>query len=55
MYKNSDDHVEVLVASIRNLEHLLASFKMKADIVTVPFSILKDWKEKIKPQLSQKN
>ena len=27
---------------------------MKADIVTVPFSILKDWKEKIKPQLSQK-
>lgn len=50
MYKNSDGHVEVLVASIRNLEHLLASFAMDADIVTVPFSILKSWKEKTKPQ-----
>ncbi len=54
MYKNSDGHVEVLVASIRSLKHLLASFAMEADIVTVPFSILKDWKEKIEPQSSAK-
>jgi len=55
MYKNSDHHVEVLVASIRSLNHLLASFTMESDIVTVPFSILKDWKEKIKFQSVKNN
>ncbi len=45
MYENGDGHVEVLVASIRSLNHLLVSFALKADIITVPFAILKDWKE----------
>lgn len=48
MYEKGDQHVEVLVASIRSLDHLLASFYLKADIVTVPFAILKDWKEGVK-------
>ncbi|MFA5770820.1 MAG: transaldolase family protein [Patescibacteria group bacterium] len=54
MYKNGDRHVEVLVASVRSLYHLLASFAMEANIVTTPFSILKAWKEKTKPQSSEK-
>lgn len=54
MYKNGDHHVEVLVASVRSLNHLLASFALKADIVTAPFSILKAWKEKIESQSSEK-
>jgi len=43
MYKESDGHVEVLAASIRNSDHLMTAFAMKTDIVTVPFKILKEW------------
>lgn len=46
MYKNGDNHVEVLVASVRSLDHLLASFALGANIVTAPYAILKNWKEK---------
>lgn len=45
MYSNSDGHVEVLTASVRNLEHLLAAFALGSDIVTVPFKVLKEWAE----------
>jgi transaldolase len=55
MYKKGDGHVEVLVASIRNLDHLLASFTLKADIVTVPHSILKEWKENKTAQAVKNN
>lgn len=43
LYKNGDGHVEVLAASIRSLDHLLASFAYGAEIVTVPYKVLKDW------------
>ncbi|MBI3366687.1 transaldolase [Candidatus Roizmanbacteria bacterium] len=46
MYKNSDHHVSVLSASVRNLSHLLYALALGADIVTVPFKILKEWAEK---------
>ncbi len=46
MFKNSDGHVEVLTASVRNLDHLLYALKLKSDIVTVPFKIIKEWSEK---------
>lgn len=55
MYKKGDGHVEVLVASIRNLDHLLASFALKADIVTVPHSILNEWKENKTAQVVKNN
>jgi len=45
MYSDSDDHVEVLAASIRSLEHFLACLALKVDIVTVPFKVLKTWSE----------
>lgn len=46
LYKNSDHHVAVLAASIRSLDHLLASFAYGADIVTAPLKVYKEWVEK---------
>lgn len=43
MYKEGDGHVEVLSASVRNIEHFLCSIKLGADIITAPFKILKEW------------
>lgn len=49
LYKDSDDHVAVLAASIRSYEHLLASFAYGADIVTAPIKVYKEWAEKGMP------
>lgn len=43
MYRGGDGHVQVLSASIRNIEHFLYSIFLGADIVTAPFKILKEW------------
>lgn len=43
MYAKGDGHVHVLAASIRNLDHLLASFALNVELVTVPAKILKEW------------
>jgi transaldolase len=43
MYKNGDGHVHVLAASIRHLEHLLSSFALNAELVTVPAKVLEKW------------
>jgi transaldolase len=43
MYEGGDKHVEVLVASVRNLDHLFAALHMKADIVTAPIHVLREW------------
>lgn len=45
MYAGGDGHVEVLSASIRNLDHLLESINLGSDILTSPFKILKEWAE----------
>ncbi len=45
MYQAGDDHTETLAASIRNMEHFKQSLALGADIITVPFSILKGWGE----------
>jgi len=49
MYKKSDHHVEVLAASIRSMDHFLYSLKLRSDIITAPFKILKEWGEKGMP------
>jgi transaldolase len=46
MYRGGDGHVEVLTASVRNIDHLLYALKLGSDIVTAPFEILKTWGEK---------
>lgn len=45
--KNSP--VEVLTASVRNINHLLAAIRLGSDIVTAPFNVLKEWAEQGMP------
>jgi transaldolase len=40
---DGDGHVEVLVASVRSMEHFLKSIELGADIITAPLKILKEW------------
>ncbi len=46
MYQAGDGHVHVLAASIRNVNHLLCSFALGAELVTVPAKVLQEWAEK---------
>ena len=43
MYRQGDGHVHVLAASIRHLDHLLASFALDVELVTVPAKVLDEW------------
>ncbi|MGA7078734.1 MAG: transaldolase family protein [Terriglobales bacterium] len=43
MYEHSDGHVHVLAASIRNVNHLLYSFALSAELATVPTTVLEEW------------
>jgi transaldolase len=43
MFEHSDGHVHVLAASIRNLNHLLFTFALNAELATVPTNILEEW------------
>jgi len=43
MYRNGDGHVHVLAASIRHLDHLLASFALDVELVTVPANVIEKW------------
>lgn len=49
MYRNGDGHVHVLAASIRHIEHLLASFALQAELATVPAKVLGEWVAKGMP------
>ena len=46
LYGKGDDHVEVLTASVRSLDHLLYALKLGSHIITVPAKILKEWVDK---------
>lgn len=43
MYKEGNGHVQVLVSSVRHINHLLRAIDLGCDIVTAPLSILKEW------------
>jgi transaldolase len=43
MFEHGDGHVHVLAASIRNLNHLLFTFALKAELATVPTKVLEEW------------
>jgi len=43
MYEQGDDHVHVLAASIRTVNHLLCSFALGAELATVPSKVLVEW------------
>src|SRR3989338_1991551 len=44
-YRLGNGHVEVLTASVRNLDHMLRAMELGSDIVTAPLKILKEWAE----------
>ena len=46
MYANGDGHVHVLAASIRHVDHLLASFALGVELATVPGKVLTEWATK---------
>lgn len=46
MYNNGDHHVEVLTASVRNMDHFLCAIQAGSDIITAPLKVLKEWAEK---------
>ncbi len=46
MYQKGNAHVEVLTASVRNMDHFLYALKLGSDIITAPFAILMEWGEK---------
>lgn len=43
MFEAGDKHVELLVSSVRNLQHVFYSLRLGSDIATVPFGILREW------------
>jgi transaldolase len=43
MYEAGDGHVHVLAASIRNLNHLLGSFALQAELATAPAKVWEEW------------
>jgi transaldolase len=49
MYRKGDGHVEVLTASVRNLDHFLCALQLGSHIITAPFGILEEWAKKGMP------
>lgn len=45
MYKKGDGHVEVLTASVRNMDHYEAALSLGSDIITGPLKLIKEWDE----------
>ena len=43
MYEAGDGHVNVLVASIRHLKHLLGSIALDAELMTAPGKVWEEW------------
>lgn len=43
MYRGSRSHVEVLTASVRNMNHFDYALALGSDIITAPMKILKEW------------
>lgn len=50
MYSCGDDHVHVLAASLRQMEHLLHAFSLGAELATAPAKLLDEWARADLPQ-----
>ena len=53
MFENSDQHIEVLAASLRNMDHLLACLKLNTHIVTLPYKLIQEWVDQSKSHPQQ--
>lgn len=49
MYQDGDEHVGVLTASVRSVDHLLGAIAAGTDIVTASTNVLTEWAEKGMP------
>jgi len=49
MYSQGDHHVELLAASVRSIKHFLYALYLESDIITAPYTVLKQWVELNKP------
>lgn len=45
LYKEGDNHVEVLTASVRSVEHILYALYLKSPIITLPYKTFLLWKD----------
>ncbi len=43
MYAAGDGHVDVLAASIRNIQHLQYAIYLKSPAITIPFKVFQEW------------
>ncbi|MCL4359982.1 transaldolase [Patescibacteria group bacterium] len=44
MYRKlGDGHVRVLTASVRTVRHILYALFLKSDVITIPFTVFKEW------------
>jgi len=43
MFADTDGHVQPLVASVRSLDHFLASLQLEVPLITAPGDILREW------------
>lgn len=43
MYQEAHSHVEVLTASVRNLDHFQYALQLESDIITSPLKVIKEW------------
>ena len=50
MYKAGDGHVEVLSASVRNLQHFVKCLEYGSDIITAPLKAFKEWVDAGRPE-----
>lgn len=46
MYQDGDGHVEVLTASVRNIDHFYAAMRIGSDIITSPVKLIDEWVKK---------
>jgi transaldolase len=53
MYRSGDGHVHVLAASIRHIDHFLASFALGVELATVPAKVLDEWAARAFPMSDQ--
>ena len=47
MYDEINSHVEVLAASIRNINHIRGAIECGADYITAPLAVLKEWAKEV--------
>jgi transaldolase len=46
LYRENRSNVEVLSASVRNMDHFMYALALESDIITAPYRILAEWADK---------